>query len=220
VGLSVNKLITELRETCGVDSSDLPTTDAELLLNRSWWDLMNKIEFRETEMASTFQTVVGLMQYTMTVPFESLKSLSLLNPVTNEQQLINVMDTRLYDANFKPDVLSRGIPTMYFRENTAINLYPTPDKVYTITLRYITTLNDLEAGTAEPDVPQVWHEIILLGAAWRCYQRLGDMARKDSLKGDWLGLLNNVTTVKEQELVDTKFAAVIPLRRNYGVYRR
>jgi hypothetical protein len=218
MGLSVNQLIDELRAITGVDSDDLPTPDVELLLNRSWWDLMNKVEFRETEMSATFNTVAGSERYEIAPPFEALKSLSVLNPATNTWQLVDVFDTRVYDSNLKPDVLEQGIPTRYFRENKTVVFYPTPDAVYEIKIRYMTTLADLAAGGLEPIIPQVWHEIILLGAVWRCYQRLGDMARKDSIKGDWIGLLNNIKTTKEQETVDTKFAGVVPLRRGYGMY--
>jgi hypothetical protein len=171
-------------------------------------------------MSATFPTTIGEPRYQLNTPFESLKSVSVYNTTTERWQIIDVMDTRLYDAQYKPATDQRGIPTHYFRENTSIILWPTPDAVDDIKIRYRMTLADLAAGNAEPDVPQVWHEIILFGAIWRCFARLGDMARKDSYKADWLGMLNNTTPVVEKEKVDTKFAGVVLLRRNYGVYSR
>jgi len=181
---------------------------------------MDKVSFKETEMSAVFPTTIGEPRYQLNAPFESLKSVSLYNTETLKQQLINVMDTRLYDSQYKANTDQRGIPLYYFRENKTIHLWPTPDAEYDIKIRYRMTLADLAAGSAEPDVPQVWHEIILFGAIWRCFARFGDMARKDSYKADWLGMLNNTTPVDEKEKVDTKFAGVVLLRRNYGVYTR
>ena len=49
MGMDLETLRDELREHVGVDSDDLPDPDADLLLNRSFWELMNKFRFRETE---------------------------------------------------------------------------------------------------------------------------------------------------------------------------
>lgn len=220
MGLSVNQLINELRATCGVDEDDLPMTDAELLLNRSWWDLTNKVDFRETEMSATFNTVAGAERYEIGPPFEAIHSISVYDSTVDKWQLIDVFDTRVYDSNLKANTLERGLPTNYYRENKAIVMWPTPDAAYEIKIRYKITLADLAAGGSAPVIPQEWHEIILLGAAWRCYQRLGDMARKDSIKNDWLGLINNTLDVKSEEKVDTKFARVVFPRNIRGVYQR
>lgn|SRR5207302_5728101 len=203
-------LETELEEHLGLDSTDIGqapwTIDRiDLLLNRSFWEIQYKFPFREKELTATFATVAGTRLYSLPVPFESLRQLSIED--LNDFSHSVLQRTTIYDYESRyinnPSGTEQDKPQFYTREGTGIRLLPTPDKVYTLTIKYQTTLADLSTQNNIPVIPQIWHEVILYGALWRGFLRLGDYARAQQSRAHQRELMAEIQPVESKEETDT-----------------
>lgn len=81
------------------------------------------------------------------------------------------MDPKEFDIAYpQPTLAGNNLPTIYYRFGSTINLFPTPDRAYAITLRYYKTPTELVNTTDVPEIPSEWQELLVLGALWRCHQ--------------------------------------------------
>jgi hypothetical protein len=103
------------------------------------------------------------------------------------------------------------------REGCNVKLWPTPDDVYTITIKYNTVLEDLSDDNASSNLPHQWDEIILYGAVWRGWIKLGDTEKAKEIKGFWTSLFSGLKPVESKEEVDTHYAALNAMRPDYDV---
>jgi hypothetical protein len=200
----------ELEEHLGLDATDVGqapwTVDRiDLLLNRSFWEIQYKFPFREKELTATFVTVAGTRLYAIPVLFEALRQLSIED--VNDFSHSVLQRTTIYDYEQRfvndPSGVEQDKPTHYTREGLGIRLLPTPDRVYTVTIKYQTTLADLSTQNNVPVIPQIWHEVILYGAVWRGFMRLGDYARAQAAKAHQRELMAEIQPVEAKEETDT-----------------
>lgn len=217
MSIALESLRSELREHLGVDEVELDNDACDLLLNRAYWELLDKFPFREKEVSATFDTVDGTLLYSMPSPFEALRQLSIENPDTYEHTYLRKWDEREYEENYNSDEDSRGYPTHYVREGCSVRLWPTPDDAYTITIKYLTVLEDLSDDNTDPGIPQTWHEVILFGALWRGYLRFGDHLRMRSTKDMWNQSLAGLKPTEAKEEADTHYAALQAKLPEYDV---
>lgn len=216
MGIQIADLRTKLRKATGTDSADLPDIDADLLLNQAYWELLDKFPFREKEVRGTFETIVGTRSYNAPSPFEALRHLAIRDLNSPQHTPLDQMGLDVYEQQYNEEESSRGKPTHYVREGCQIVLFPTPDDIYTITIRYLTVLADLST-TQNPNIPQSWHEIILLGGIWREFVELGDWQRVMAAKSLQQNLINSSVPEEAKEEVDTRRAALEVLRNEYSV---
>ena len=212
--LSTNAMIAELRTNLGVDSSDpgFDDTGCLLLLNLEWWSLIDTFHFREKESTFPITTVAGTISYAVPQPFEATRYISIEDPNDFSHTPLDYMDPVVYESVFVNDSDEWAKPTNYVRINNMMNLWPTPDDVYNLTLYYWTTLSDLSAGTTMP-IPQVWSECIVYGATGRGYVRLGDLSKAASMMQFRDAALARINPTQGKEETDTRYAA-LAVRRN------
>jgi len=217
--LDLTQLQNSLRNALGtpVNHPKYDTTALDLLLNRAYWALLDSIEFREKEVTGTFSTVASERFYDLPTSFDYLRHLSVTDPNSNGHIQLEQMTPAEYENNYNEDSSYEGIPTNYIREGCGIRLYPTPDQVYTVTIKYAITLADLSTSNTNPGIPQVWHEIILYGAAWRGFLELGDIPRYQQYFGLCEAMMIKVKPTKHKEEEDNRFAAVNAMRPEYRV---
>lgn len=220
MGFAVNAQIVELRAILGVDANDT-SADGEfrfddngclLLLNRAWWALMDTFQFREKEKTAQFQTVAGTDLYAVPQPFEGLRQISIEDINDQSHTPLNFMTPVVYESKFVDTVEARDKPSDYVREGNSLRLYPTPDDIYTMTIKYWFPLDDLVENVSPP-VPQIWHEIILYGAASRGYMILQDQGRAFSTGAYQDTLLGRINPTEGKEERDTRYAA-LAVKRN------
>jgi hypothetical protein len=217
--LSLVNFRTELREHLGVDTNDpkFTTTVLNDLLNRSYWEIQDKFPFREKQTSVTFPSVAGERQYQIPGDVDALSQISVLNPDDTTHKKLARIDKSEYEDEYNEDINARAMPTNYFREESTIYLYPTPDDVYTFTLKYDKTLADLVNDADAPTIPNIWWEIILYGATWRGYIRRGDMPRKDEFRAIQINLINSTEPKESKEEGDSQEARLFAQRPSYGV---
>lgn len=217
MGLSQAQLRTELREHLGVDSTELDNDNCDLLLNRSWWEVADFVDFREKETNETENTVAGTNTIALSAltNAESIQSVVIEDYHSAQHIPLTPMDLDEYEQNYADQTYTRAQPTRYLRRGSNIILYPTPDRVYEVKIYYLKTLADLASSGF--DVPQTWHDPILYGAIWRGFARAGDWNRKQAARATQLEMLQGKTPVKVKEKVNTdlKYAGVAAIRPRY-----
>lgn len=216
-GLDLQTLRDDLRDHTGTDDTDLPDTKADLMLNRSMWEVMDKFHFREKEVTVTFSTVAGTRLYNMPDPFEAMRLLSIKDPDTNEHKKLKRTTIEYYENNYDTDTDAQDFPVYYVREGCAVRLLPTPDDAYELTLKYWTTLADLSDSNTAIVIPPSWHEIILFGAVYRGFLSFGDFVRANGMRQQQIGLINSSVPTEAKEEYDSSDAALSVKVREYDV---
>lgn len=192
----------------------MPDTAALLYLNQAYWELLDKYPFREKEVRGTWPTVVGTRIYNVPNPFEALKHLAIVNPDSMKHEPLRQLGHDVYEQKYIDTSDNRGVPTHYIRESNQMILWPTPDDVYTIVMRYWTTLDDLSASN-DPNMPQSWHELIKYGAIWRAFVDTGDFQRVNAMKKLQENLINSQVPVEAKEEGDNSMAHLEVIRADY-----
>ncbi len=204
--INVDSMILELREHTGTDTDDISDSNVLLLLNRSYWDLIDQFKFREKEQIATFSTVAGTDFYKTPQPFEALQLISVEDPLTFRHDPLTRMTEYDYEQILtnNPDTSERDKPTRYMRKEDGIILWKAPNQVYTLTIYYWTTLGDLNTSLNNViPIPQVWDEIILWGGVSRAYKRLGDFVRARAAQDEQDRLIQKRILVAAKEEIDT-----------------
>ncbi len=66
-----------------------------------------------------------------------------------------------------------------------------------------------------PDIPQQWHELILMGAIYRGYKRIGDYPRANQALAHWERKVAQVKPVEQKEEADSHFSGLEVIGRDY-----
>lgn len=175
----------EVRDHLGVDEDDLPNTQLDLLINRSYQWLLDEFKFRVEEKSVTFPTIEGERNYDLPSNFESLRGISIEHLTTMQHTSLDRMTNDEYELKYVNDSDEENYPTHYVREGLCIRLWPTPDDIYTMTLKYNKLLTDLSDDNPTPEIPKAWHEWILMGAVYRGHYKYGDIPRARSVQA-WI----------------------------------
>ncbi len=109
--INLPELRDELREHLGTDEDDLPDEKADLLLNRAYWEIIDKFAFREKEVSATFATTDGTRSYNVPEPFEALRQLSIADLNNGQHRALDRMTIHTYEEIFVDDEDARGYPT-------------------------------------------------------------------------------------------------------------
>lgn len=207
MSIDVPTLITELRvHLGGLDTTELSDPDALLLLNRAYWELIDRYKFREKELTASFPIIAGTAFYQIPTPFEAIQLLSIEDINTFKHTTLDRMTQFEYENLLvnNPDQSMWNKPTKYLRENDGFRVWPTPDRNYTLIIKYWTVLGDLaNTGGVLPGPPQVWHEVILQGAIARGFRKLGDYTRAKAAMDEFERLNTVYQLVPAKEAVDT-----------------
>jgi len=211
--INLDTLRTKMRTHTGEDEFDIDDPGVDLLLNQSYWELMDKFEFREKERIAESNFVIDQRLYTAPSPFEALQHIAVVEDATagtntGEHHKLRRMDLKWYEDNYNEGQGRTGLPTHYARRDNGFFVWRTPDLAYGMIIYYWTTLADLVADIDVPDLPQVWHEIIMYGGVWRRFLELGDMVRHREMRNAQIGLINSTQPVESKEEGDSRFSGV------------
>jgi hypothetical protein len=215
MGLSVNQIDTELTELLGIDDDDYSSVTRLLWINRSFWEITAKFEFKEKEGSYTFNTVDGTSEYNVPVDIEALQGLSIVQSDGYTNSDLNRMEQSHYQNVITSNPEARAIPERYYREGNKIILYPTPNDARTVTVKYLKTLPDLLANGSVV-LPQEWHELILFGAAYRGFLVMNDKVSADFYRNQQANLTATTIPTEAKEEKDSKYAAVDVVTRRSG----
>lgn len=222
MGLTLANLRAETLAEAGIDATDLDasgTTNLDLLINQSWWEVMDKLDFNEKKGNTTFATVAGTREYDLAakilasaaVTFEAFQSLFIKDPDTLDHIQLDEWSIPKYESEYNEDTTMRDFPTAFARREGWIRLNPVPDDVYTLTVYFLKTLSDVPSNG--PTVPQAWHEIIKYGAVWRLHHRYRDYNSAREVKQTQMDLIASAQTTQGKEDVSKNNIGVeVPVR--------
>lgn len=213
--LSLTTLRDELRTHLGLDSTDLPNTNCDLLLNRSKWQLEETLKLPANEVHTTFDTVAGTEEYEQNVPVDSIRLLALND--TEQEKWIQIYKSseEEYVSRKNTNVEYRGKPTHYFWRGDKIVLYPTPDDVYEIQVTRRELLDDLSDSQTTFETSNALQEILVMGAVYRGFARQRDFNSADRFKRIYNNLLSEYVSFDSKQDEDTRYAQVQPLLNRY-----
>jgi hypothetical protein len=225
--IDIYTLRNQLRQHLGEDTNTLPDVpayqggpSADMLLNRAWWEIIYKYQFREKEVDASFTTVVGQAFYSLPSPFEAFRQIAIEDLYTYQHNTLAQTTIYRYQNLFnnEPDQSFYGKPVQYVREGCGIYLLPTPDNVYNMDLKYWTVLADLGGATNpnSPIIPQIWHECVLYGAVYRGFFSFLDFERGAWMQQVHAGVLDKIPPVQAKEEQDYHEAGVNVKRRSSG----
>jgi len=213
--IPLSTLRTEVREALAVDATDMPDAVIDLLLNRTYWELLEKFHLRETESSTTLTTNQGQREYILPPDFESLRISAIIDPETNQHYKLSMFSVKEYEQVQNDEVEHEAFPTNYFRARESLILWPTPDDVYTVILHYRQTLADLSNAAPDPNLPKSWQELLVFGAIFRGWLRVNDYDRANSMKAHYIGMINSMVPQESKEESDTSTAGLQLLGREY-----
>lgn len=181
--------------------TQMTTPQIDLYLNRAFWEIQNKFPFREKEVVSTFNTTEGARNYDVNFPTEAVKHIS-ISEITSglgRHTPLEQITRDQYESEYETSEDQWGMPIAYVREGCIIRLFPTPDDIYTITIKRLVALVDLSNTNSSSGIPQVWDEVIVLGALWRACIDLGDLNRSNWFKSMQADMINTIIPTESNE---------------------
>lgn len=198
-----------VRNATGTDEIDLPDPKLDTQLNLSYRALLDQYAFREKEVTANFQTEAGKRNYEMPDPHDALRGLEIITTTTFEHRTVDPMTVDEYKRVWKETIDARGFPSHYIRESCLFRLWPTPDGVYDMIIRYWGILADLSSINQTIDIPQVWWSPILDGGIVNvCKYYLGDLERAAAYTRFQAKAISDITPTEVKEEEDRHRAGV------------
>lgn len=125
-----------------------------------------RVDYYGEEAVQDFTTVSGTASYAWPADFARGRSLRDTNR-SIEMQAVSLRD-------IDRSTVANGAPYAYATDGAMMHLYPTPDAVYNLELRYWKLLPSLVNDTDVPAIPARWHKLLWLYATWQCYESEDD----------------------------------------------
>lgn len=212
MSLSLIELREDLRGALGQDEDDLTDAAADRLLNRSWWAISSQVRFYEKDATHSFDTVIGTNNYSLPTDSETIQKVALLKSgETDWSPLTKINDWNAFTLT--QNSTDTDQPTHYSRRADNFILWPTPDEVYSVAVKYLKTLSDILSSGAE--VPQEWHEVILWGAVSRGFMQRGDWNRSNLAQNQQALYLASLDTEEAKDQEDRVYSGVKVYKRSY-----
>ena len=191
-----------VRDATGEDLISLPDTKLDMQLNMSYRELLDAYSFREKEVTAYFNTAIGQVNYEMPDPHDGLRQLSIYEQDSLVSRNVDPMTPDEYTASYIDTDDARGFPSRYVREGCLFRLWPTPDAVYRMVIRYWGVLADLGNANQTIDIPQTWWPAILEGAIVNVFKfKQGDVERAAAYTRFQASTISKIvpTQAKEEE---------------------
>lgn len=138
------------------------------ICNRYNWDFM-----QDTASFSTTASVASYTLASVASDLQKLVSLRITSPDESEIWL-QPLESSVFDRYIAdPTSSSEGVPQYYYMWGDSIYLFSIPDGVYDTEVRYVKKPTTLESDD-QPDIPEEFQEVVMLGALYRSLQTNDD----------------------------------------------
>lgn len=128
----------------------------------------------------------------------SAKRIIKVRDVTNELSSggqgkdLEFMDRRALQREF-PNLKAKGKPEVFsILGSNTIQVYPVQDSERTLEVTYISRLADLKGESEEPEIPEAYHYLIVLGAAYVALQAENEEDRAANAQAEFEGKLSKI----------------------------
>lgn len=184
---------------------DVPDSVLDQELNAAYQDIVDRYRFHKARKRCQFDTVIGQARYDL--PSDVL-SVFRVKDMTNNVKLTKWGDRQLSVAD-----VTEAKPTRYVRYRDYIELWPTPDGVYTIEVYYKYAHGKMTADDDQPGLPSVWHEGIMVKAKYNYYMNIANDQPKAVMayEGWKLWVQDKPTEIDEESVDIDSGVEVVPL---------
>lgn len=170
--MNLSELRTRVRRLTGIRDTDyLSDAEVDATVNEVYRELAGADDWPFLMRTHEVATVAGTAEYALPATFRRFTS---ANIVGSERRALDQRPAIELDAL---DTVDDDEPEWFAQVADAsgqrILLWPTPDAVYTVTLRGYVEVDDLSAGTS-PVWSEEFHPLIAYGAAARLLAEEGD----------------------------------------------
>jgi hypothetical protein len=197
----VDVLLTEITARLG-NRTDIAIRALQWL-NDAYFELLMapRFSFYELDLAASTVTIAGTASYSLPADFWFVLDLT---DTTNTKKL-----HRGHWQEFDRQTSTSGAPTRYARFGATFQLDPTPDAVYTLTLRYRKRPAELVAGNATL-LGREWDEPLIVLATIKGFEALENREKAATQRA----LLEPLLTMREDvpELEDMDSETTIAVR--------
>lgn len=152
----------------GFGTTDFPASRINAYLNDGYLLACRRVDYYADEATQTIATSAGVA--TFPLPGNWARIRSLLD--TDREVELDQVGLRDIDRAW----VQQGTPLYYAQDGTNIHLYPTPDGVHNLQLRYWLLPAILVLDTDTPTIPTDWHRLLSEYAIARCYWGEDDIA--------------------------------------------
>ena len=159
-----------------VRDTGYPSTEIVGYINDAQNDIFN--EYRLPFMQTTQDYTVTIGEADISdgtgLPANYVQAIDLLVTTDGSESLIPYMPFREIDGDYPDaadtDAHPSGGPRYWYYYGETIKLYPSPDKAYTLKLRYYKRPTEITSDDSVPEVPSEFREVLIMGAAYRVLQ--------------------------------------------------
>ena len=149
-----------------------------------------KVDYYQDETVQSITTVAGQAAYPWPTDFAKLRYLRDVD-LTQTLELVPI-------RSIETSAAVCGRPASYALAGATLVLYPTPDAVYNLALRYWQLPALLAADGDTPSLPADYHRLLAYYALQRCYECEDDSEMAQYWQGQWAAALRDMA-------VDVKF---------------
>lgn len=181
--MTASDFVTMARLALGGETTEA-LSDALILrfVNQAYLEVCSKYPFPELSTSTTVTTADGTAAYETTAT-DILQVTELIDS-TNYVTLYPINESK-YDQLTQGDSSSTSTPIYWYISGVGSNsrleftLFPTPDGVYTVTIKYDKVPSELVLSptATSPIISAVWDDSILGRAIYRGWKHLGDEQR-------------------------------------------
>lgn len=156
--------------------SSFSSSQIKEFINDTQRAVFNEYTLRQMEATQAYTVTVGNADITAGagLPANLVQPIALNNTYTSYEKRIPFIHFRALDAlhTDPSDTVLHPVnaPQHWYLYGNTINLYPVPDKAYTLTLRYIKEPTALSADADVPEIPSEFEEILIYGALYRIWE--------------------------------------------------
>lgn len=135
-------------------------------------------EQRRAETSQAYSTTSG--SNTLEIPSNYSRLIDFYNVSTGRS--LEELDLQEFD-NLPPE--ERGEPDQFAAEGETLRLYPIPNGVYSLALRYWKLPADMVNPTDEPELAKRYHELLIAYPMWKAYLRENDYSAAQTWEAIW-----------------------------------
>jgi len=194
--MDLSTIRTRLRERIGnPDTTDVPNATLTLRINEALIDIQDIYNFNATKITGvTLVTAASDYDYTLPAAIDVLIG---VRDNTNGVKLVK-RDRVWWDSLSAATSWVNAKPTNYFRDGGTLYIYPPPDGVYTLRVRYRNATTELSADGDTPIIPLSWHPGVVLLARCKHWESIEDWPKYQVARQGW----NDWASTKTDEVAE------------------
>lgn len=151
-------------------------------VNEAQLEIAKRLDVEELNTQQTFNTSAGTGISGLQSNFLKIKYVYETTDDSNQSVLEPLPDGITLESL---DRLKRGKPTHWFVQGQTLYMYPIPDKVYAMIVRYYKKPTVMSGDADVPDLPSELRPLIVSYAVALCYRREQDFAAYQTFMGDF-----------------------------------